>query len=1664
MNAFDQDQMRQTLLELHYGLLDDEPADELRRRIATEPVVASLWAETLSAADQFAKVAKLETKIEPPPLWYPDRLPLGRSGSGNENPVHARKPLRSVWKGPTLAAVIAASIAMMIVGAGYFNSVPPRPRAALYVQADLESSPALQSPASVRITTKRTNGGYSGATVGSLPVVPASVSFSILARGTTLFSGTETTGDDGSGRISLPPDLVIPQGAKLRLVARPLDGSLASSTISVPLEPTRCLTTLAIDRPVYRPGETVYFRSLTLTRRHHRPDVTAPIRYELLGPDGGVVPGATTEGVTDRGVGNGAFRIPTTAPGGTYTLVVKSLDGFFPDEQRAFQVRDYRVPQFRKKIDLDARSYGPGDQVQAKLEVKRSDASPANQVTVRVVVRVDDQIIHERSTQTSSLGTLAIEFMLPSLIERGEGLLTVMIDDGATKESISKTVPIQLGRVDVEFFPEGGYLVDGLANRVYFTARNSTGQPIELAGEVQDRSGKQVALIQTSRDGMGRFEMTPQSGQTYSLKVTSPVDVINTPTLPRAVADLPVIDTGDGVFGIGQSLAMTVASTRKRSVIVRAVCRGRLVASQTVPLKLGQENVTLDIPDDVAGVVRLTILDAETLPARPLVERLVFRRSKEKLRVQVVEPEDSLDRVPGDLMRLTLQVTNELGEPTPAILGVAVVDEASLSLDAVDRPNLETQVWLASEIKSPEDLEHADFYLGESSEAAAALDLLLGTQGWRRFISGSDTAAEVDFQDQLARLLQLDGDPSKAAASVAGSSLSTYRWARYQSTVTAAWKRLVLQTRFLLSIILGIWLITIWARMRANRGAAMMASLILVVSLIAVQGCGSSETSSRVGSVVTEEAGDMKLPRLPAERFAQLNPQAKQLVDASRVPWSERARAASAIQGDGSDGNAAISAKELRELLAARGLDADALAASLVDELRFPIRQYAHRHRSTDDEVREDFAETLYWQPLLITDSRGQAQIRFDLSDSVTTFRIAIDGHTSGGRIGSGQAVVTSRLPFQIEPKLPLEVSVGDRVDLPVGIINATDQEAELEFAVTTDPAFELTQEATQTISVSAGKRTRQIIPMKVASVPLSGLASVRVQATGDSLSDSVSRQVRVAAAGYPASQSITGTTADTAPVQVTVSERWVPDSLRASVHFYPSPLADVVTGVESILREPRGCFEQASATNYPNTMVLDYLKQTGTQNADVESRARGMLDRGYSKLIQYECGDLGFEWFGSDPGHEALSAFGLMQFTDMARLMPIDQEMIDRTRTWLLGRRDGQGGFRRNPRHLHVWSVKQNIVDAYVLWAISEADVAAGQPLRTGRELSAELDKLVRVADASDDPYLIALTAATMANAKRDSEANRLMLALSRLQRDDGSLVGQTTVTSSGGLSRTMETTALSAIAWAKNPRFSIQAGAATTWISANRTGNGGFGSTQATVLALKAITATAGRGTPKSGGRVEVKLDGKVIGQASLPDQAEASGAISIDGLGESIQSALKAEVGSNRATCELEIVGPPGSRLSYSIDVSYHTEEPSSDRQCPVEVTTAWAGNDDDAVVTVSAGEAVSIQAKLVNLFDQGQPMTVAIVGLPGGVEPNVDQLDQQKQAGEFAYYELRGRDVVFYYRDLEPGQTKIIRFDAVAAVPGRYTGPASRAYLYYTAEQKRWTRPLEITIEP
>ena len=87
------------------------------------------------------------------------------------------------------------------------------------------------------------------------------------------------------------------------------------------------------------------------------------------------------------------------------------------------------------------------------------------------------------------------------------------VHDGGVVETASKTIPILLQTVDLKMYPEGGDLVAGLPNRVYFEAFTPAKKPADLAGVILDQKGNEVADFKSQHEGRGRFRLTPEAGE-----------------------------------------------------------------------------------------------------------------------------------------------------------------------------------------------------------------------------------------------------------------------------------------------------------------------------------------------------------------------------------------------------------------------------------------------------------------------------------------------------------------------------------------------------------------------------------------------------------------------------------------------------------------------------------------------------------------------------------------------------------------------------------------------------------------------------------------------------------------------------------------------------------------------------------------------------------------------------------------------------------------------------------------------------------------------------------------------------------------------------------------------------------------------------------------------
>lgn len=1324
----------------------------------------------------------------------------------------------------------------------------------------------------------------------------------------------------------------------------------------------RYLTFLTTDKPLYRPGEQVLARGLVLEATSRKPySRHLQAKLELRGPKGDIISSGTVS--TQEAVWGYAWPIPEGQPGGEYTLrVTYPWSGAAPTE-RKFDVRAYRAPRLKSQIEFLRDGYGPGDTVTATLDVKRAEGGVPEGAKVTATALVDGATVAQVPCTVDGKGRCTVRFPLPSTIERGEGTLAFAIEDGGVVETAAKTLPILLQTLDLALYPEGGELVAGLASRVYFEARTPASKPADLVGAVVEvGSGRVVAQVRSEHEGRGRFELTPREGARYALRIDAPSGIRKTFPLPEVKPAGAVIRAREDVVPAGRLVQLDVGLRDVRKATVTLSQREVRVAS--VVLGDGQGGaVTLD-PGEADGVLVATVWDHA---GRPLAERLVFRQPSKELAVELKA--DRKRYVPGGPVQLTARTTRD-GKPVSALVMLTVTDDSVLELrEKRDQaPQLPVMVLLEPEVK---ELADAQVYLDpKHPKARLAVDLLLGTQGWRRFAL-ADTAA----------FLSRHGDAAMRVLAVRAPEAP----------------RPVSRPSFFRG-----------GGVRAERAPSV--AMRPVPEVMEEQFAAEADDAPVVASMVA----------LPEPQQAPMAPP-----PADARPLPEFAQE--------------VAPRELRAKRARRDMDESLMALAY-------IREYAHTVRpGRKPGDRVDFAETLYWNAGVRTDARtGEVRVSFGMSDSVTTFKAFAGAVGGDGALGSAVAELESVQPFYAEPKLPLEVTSGDVVRLPVALVNGT--ESALSGAgVKVELKGDVKVSGGAPLSLASQGRARQLFALEIGQE--SRPVDVKLTASAGGYTDTVTRQLSIKPRGFPGRVSFGGLVSAGKPAahMVVLPESVVPGSIRTSIAVYPAPLANMTESLARLIQEPGGCFEQTSSTTYPMTMAQQYFQtHTGVSPALVAD-AREKLERGYKRLVGFETSERGYEWFGENPGHEALTAFGLLHFMDMRQVRDVDAAMLERTRAWLLQQRDGQGGFNRKRRALHVWVEDPDTSNAYILWALLES---AGQPAAQARELSKEVAALKAAATKSRNSYVLALAANVLSLAGDAGGAKALMGRLAEQQGKNGVVAGATqSIVGSSGETLDIETTALAVLAWMREPAYRANVERSMKFLAESNDG-GRYGATQSTVLALRAVIAYDKlRGLNLRPGLVRVYVEGRPVGEP-----------VRFDG---SSQEALKLPdvsklLGPGGRRVELRMEN--GAELPYALEVTYNALVPDSSRETQVTLEVALARTE------LTEGEPTEARVMIANRTNEKLPTAVAIFGVPGGLEVRHDQLKELVKRQVVDAYEVLGRDVVLYWRGMEPRKRIDVPLSLVAAVPGTYTGPASRAYLYYADEHKTWSEGVKVSIAP
>jgi hypothetical protein len=705
--------------------------------------------------------------------------------------------------------------------------------------------------------------------------------------------------------------------------------------------------------------------------------------------------------------------------------------------------------------------------------------------------------------------------------------------------------------------------------------------------------------------------------------------------------------------------------------------------------------------------------------------------------------------------------------------------------------------------------------------------------------------------------------------------------------------------------------------------------------------------------------------------------------------------------------------------------------------------------------VRSYFPEALYINPEIITDGDGRASISIPLADSITTWRLAMIASTQHGALGSANSSLKVFQDFFVDLDLPVTLTQGDRVSIPVAVYNYSGERGDVDLKLEADDWFSLVNDSAQkTVTVDPSRVGGSQFTLEARRIGKFKLTLGARMRGGAERADIVVREIEVVPNGREQNLVFNGRLETAVRHELNFPDASIPDASKIFVRLYPGPLSQVIEGMDSILRMPGGCFEQTSSSTYPNVLALDYMKRTKKLTPEVHAKAEGYIANGYQRLVTFEVPGGGFSWFGNAPANKILTSYGLMEFSDMSKVHDVDPRLIQRTQQWLAGQQQADGSWIPDTQFINEGATNRYNKDvlritAYIAWSLEN----------TGYQGPAvEKAKSFIEKHLGSGPKMDAYTLAVLANFAADYGKDRGFTAQAmqflldaRTEKDDQVWwsADETSVYATGS-SAGVETTGLAVQALLKWGQAAGTARKALTYLAGKKDSSGTWGTTQATIMALRALLLATEKGSSDVRGTLEVLLNGKPLEKVLLtPDNNDLLH-----------QFAFKGGDGKGADTVEIRFDGK--GTLAYQVVGRYFVpwDEKPAHEALAIDVAYDRARLAQDDIATATA--------TIRNNLPQAANMVMVDLGIPPGFDLLSEDLQayQEKSAGmksgRLEKFSLTATQAILYFDSFAAHDTVTLRFRLRAKYPIRARTFQSRVYEYYDPDVNAVARPVQLEV--
>nr|XP_018897644.1 PREDICTED: CD109 antigen-like isoform X2 [Bemisia tabaci] len=518
--------------------------------------------------------------------------------------------------------------------------------------------------------------------------------------------------------------------------------------------------------------------------------------------------------------------------------------------------------------------------------------------------------------------------------------------------------------------------------------------------------------------------------------------------------------------------------------------------------------------------------------------------------------------------------------------------------------------------------------------------------------------------------------------------------------------------------------------------------------------------------------------------------------------------------------------------------------------------------------VRRNFPETWLWQSL---DSGfdGKVSLKKDVPDTITSWIItafSVDPVNGFGLLSVPKKLTVFK-QFFVSLDLPYSVIRGEVLAIPVVVFNYLNKDLSVDVTLENVGQFEFADHSNEVdepqkvelyrrkkVAVKANSGSNTVFLIKAKDL---GYISIKVTATSALAGDAVERKLLVKAEGVTQYKNkaifvdLRRNSSFNTNVTLDIPPNFIPGSDFVEVSAVGDLLGPSLPNLANLIKMPFGCGEQNMLNFVPNIVILDYLKNSRQLTPAIEAKSVRFLETGYQQELTYKRPDGSFSAFGTaDPnGSTWLTAFVAKSFRQATPHISIEESVIMEALSWLSNNQANNGSFPEVGKVSHSdmqgGSAKGLALTAYTLLAFLEN--ARATPLYRNT-ISKGVDYIVRHLDGLDDSYAIAICAYALHLAQHPAKQAAFNLLESKAQAKDGHKWWKRAERKSDAKnpwaqepnSVDVEMTSYALLTYLQRGLLE-DALPILSWLISQQNDQGGFASTQDTVIALYALSKLA-------------------------------------------------------------------------------------------------------------------------------------------------------------------------------------------------------------------------------